>query len=152
MGKLSVKLRLWLQGRFIAMLIITVSTTVGLNLLGIKPAFILGLSAGILNFIPNIGPLLSVVPALLLGFVQSPELAVWVIVLYIVTQAFETWLVTPLIYQQTIHLPPALVIFSQILFGVLLGFFGLLLSAPLLIVAIVLVRYFYVEDVLHDYD
>lgn len=144
------KLRLWLMGKFLAMVIIGVSTGIGLKLLGIKLAAILGLMAGILAFIPNFGPILSAIPAILIGFVQSPQLAVWVAVLYAGTQMVETWFITPLIERQTVQFPPVLVIFVQIVAGILLGFWGLLLASPLLIVIMVLVQKFYIEDVLRD--
>lgn len=146
------KMRWWLIGKFIGMLIIGTLTTVGLKILGIPFAFLLGLIAAMLTFIPNIGPVLSAVPAVLLAFLQSPQQALNVIILYIATQALESWLITPNVEQRTISIPPGLVILSQIVFGLLLGFLGLALATPLFAIVYVLIREIYIKDILHDYD
>ncbi len=82
--------------------------------------------------------------------IQSPLHGLYVIILYIIVQVFESYLITPLIQQKTVSLPPALLISVQIMIGVWLGAFGLLLATPLMVVAIVMVQTLYVQDVLGD--
>jgi predicted PurR-regulated permease PerM len=141
----------WLLGRFVSMALIGVLTTVGLIVLGVPIALTLGLIAGLLSFIPNFGPILALIPAVLLALLQSPAQALYVVVLYLAVQAVDNYLVTPYIERRTVSLPPALTIVAQLVFGIVVGRLGLILAAPLLAVIVVLVRMLYVEDVLHDY-
>lgn len=140
----------WLEAQFVSMAVVGVLTTVGLWLLGIPLALSLGILAALLEFIPNFGPILSAVPAVLLALLISPQMALWVILLYLGIQAAESYLITPLVQRQLASLPPVLVIASQILGGILFGFLGLALATPLLAVVLVLVKRLYVEDRLGD--
>jgi predicted PurR-regulated permease PerM len=96
---------------------------------------------------PNIGPILSGVPAVLLALLKSPTLAIYVIVLYVVIQSVESYLVTPLIQRRVVSLPPALTLTAQLL---LAGFLGLFLATPLTVVAMVLIEELYIKDVLEE--
>ena len=114
-------LRWWLIGKFGSMLVIGVLTWIGLYFLGVPLALTLGLIAGLLSFIPNFGPILSAIPALLFAFIESPITAVYVGGLYVGVQLIESNLVTPWIERQTVELPPALTIIFQLILGVLIG-------------------------------
>lgn len=138
----------WLFGRMISMTIVGMLTVPGLWLLGIPHILTLGLLAGLLTFIPYIGPVLSVVPAALLALLQSPIQVVNVLLLYLFLQSFEGYLLTPLVQKRTVAMPPVLTISVQVLFGTLLGFFGLMLATPLVAALMVLIRMLYVEDIL----
>lgn len=146
--ELKETLQWWLIGKVISMFAIGALTIIGLKILGIPLALGLGTLAGLLSFIPNIGPILSAAPAILLALVQSPILAFNVTLLYIGVQAIEGNILTPYIEKKTILLPPALTIVMQVLFGILFGFLGVLLAAPLTAVGMVVIRSLYVEDVL----
>lgn len=141
-------LSLWLIGRIVAMLVIAMLTTIGLWVLGVPLALILALIAGLLNFIPNFGPIAALVPASLLALTQGPRTLLWVVVLYVAIQIVENYVLTPYIQQRAIDMPPALLIVTQVVLGVLLGFMGLLLATPLAAAVMVLVRMLYVEDFL----
>lgn len=141
----------WMAGQFTSMSIIGILTTIGLLILGIPLAFPLGVIAAVLTFIPNIGPVISALPAVLLGLMESPTTALYVIILYVTTQTIESYIITPMIQKKAVYLPPAILISVQILIGVLLGAFGLLLATPIMVVVIVLVQTIYVQDILgHD--
>jgi predicted PurR-regulated permease PerM len=86
----------------------------------------------------------------LLALLQSPEQALYVILLYTVVQQFETYIVTPLVQERAVHLPPVLTVIAQIVLGVLFGILGLIVATPLMAVIMVLVKMLYVEDVLGD--
>ncbi|HYE08111.1 MAG TPA: AI-2E family transporter [Planctomycetota bacterium] len=144
------ELRWWLFGQIIAMLLIATLVTLGLWALGIPMALLLGVIAGLLNFIPNFGPIISAVPAILLALVEDPTKAVWVVGLYIAAQHFETYLITPMIQQRNVQLPAVLTIIAQVLMGLFVGIIGVALATPLVIVVIVLVKMLYVEDALGD--
>jgi predicted PurR-regulated permease PerM len=147
----ELKLRGWLFGQFFDMLSIGIMTTIGLSLLNVPLAFILGLMAGFLTFIPNFGLILSMVPALVLAFAQEPQLAFYVFLLYLGAHFIDAYFLSPWIQFHAVSLPPLLVIFPQILIGSLVGFLGLLLATPLTLVVLIFLKYFYIEDVLGDY-
>src|SRR5215207_7056176 len=142
----------WLIGKAGSMIFIGLLTWIGLSILGVPLALTLGLLAGLLSFIPNFGPILSAVPAVLLAFIESPIMAVYVLGLYIGVQLIESNIVTPLIERETVELPPALTIVSQLALAVLVGGLGLVLATPLLAVIMVLVQMVYIQDVLGDQD
>lgn len=145
-------LRHWLTARIISMTVVGVLTGIGLWLIGLPLAFILGIIAGLLAFIPNIGPIISVVPALLLAFVAGWHMVVWVLAVYLIVQTLESYLITPLVQQREISVPPAFVISMQLLFGVLFGILGLALAMPLAAIAITLISELYVSDYLEHED
>lgn len=145
-------LQRWLLARFLSMLVVGIFTWVGLELLSVPLAIVLALIAGLLSFIPNIGPILSVIPAVLVAWVQSPQLALFVILLYIGVQFLESNFITPLIERNTAYLPPGLVMSMQLILTVLIGRLGLLLAAPLMAVSITLVHKLYIEDILDDHE
>lgn len=145
-------LRWWLIGKAGSMVFIGILTWIGLSIIGVPLALTLGLIAGLLSFIPNFGPILSAVPAILLAFIESPISAVYVLALFIGVQLIESNLVTPLIERETVELPPALTIIFQLALGVLIGGLGLVLATPLLAVVMVLVQMVYIQDILGDRD
>lgn len=142
----------WLIGKVASMVFIGVLTWIGLSILGVPLALTLGLIAGLLSFIPNFGPILSALPAILLAFIESPISALYVLGLFVGVQIVESNIVTPLIERETVELPPALTIIFQLVLGVLIGGLGLVLATPLLAVLMVLVQMVYVQDVLGDRD
>lgn len=139
-------LQWWLAAKFVSMVFVGLSTWLGLLALDIQLAASLGVLAAVLTFIPNFGPIISATPAVLLGLVQSPMTAVWVIVLFIVVQLFESYLVTPAIQYRALSMPPVLVVAAQLLGGVWLGILGLALATPLLAAAMVLVQELYLKQ------
>ena len=143
-------LRWWLIGKVGSMIFIGILTWIGLSIIGVPLALTLGLIAGLLSFIPNFGPIISALPALLLAFIDSPITAVYVLGLYIGVQLIESNVVTPIIERETVELPPALTIVFQLALAVLVGGLGLVLATPLLAVIMVLVQMVYIQDVLGD--
>jgi predicted PurR-regulated permease PerM len=152
LSEIGVALRLWLIGRAIDMVVVVILTFAGLMLLDVPLAFLLALIAGLLNFIPYIGAVLGAVPAITVAFGQGPIQALWVVLLFLAIQAVEGYLIVPFIQQRTVQLPPALLIFSQTVFGALFGILGLLLAPALMLVIMLLVQAIYLHDVLGDRD
>ncbi len=138
----------WLIGKGASMLFIGILTWIGLSIIGVPLALTLGLIAGLLSFIPNFGPILSAIPAILLAFIASPISALYVLALFVGVQLVESNVVTPLIERETVELPPALTIFSQLALTVLFGAVGLILATPILAVVMVLVQTIYIQDIL----
>ena len=147
---MAATLRRWLRTQLIAMIAIGVVTTVALFILGIPAAIPLGILAGLLEFIPTIGPVLSAVPAVLMGFVISPEKALAVALVYTAIQLLENHLLIPKLMQAGMDLPPALTILAQALMGMIFGFIGLLVAVPILAATMVGVKMLYVEGVVGD--
>ncbi len=143
-------LRKWLVTQLIAMATIGAITTIVLLVLRVKAAFALGVLAGLLEFIPTIGPILSALPAVAMGFLDSPEKALYVGVAYIGVQFLENHLLIPLLMKGGINLPPALTILAQALMALVFGFLGLMCAVPLLAAVMVCVKMLYVEDVVGD--
>ncbi len=140
----------WILGQSLAMLCVGVITAAGLLLLGIPLAFALGILAGLLNFIPYLGPILSGGPAVLIAFAQSPADALSTLLLFAFLQSFEGYVLTPMLQRRAVSIPPALGILTIVALGTLFGAYGVLFATPLLLVVMVLVRMVYVEDALGD--
>lgn len=144
--KISRVLTWWLIGRFIDMAFIGSLIWLGLWLLDVPLALILAIIAGVLNFIPNIGPFLGAIPAILIGFTQGPDTVLWIVILFTVIQTLESVFTTPMVQQRAINLPPGLTITSQIILGAAFGTIGLAVATPLMGAIIVAIKEFYVKD------
>ena len=138
-------LRWWLVGKLLSMVLVGVTTTLGLWLLGVPLALVFGLMAAVLTFIPNFGPVLSVVPPALLALTEQPRTAAYVVALYVGIQAVESYAITPLIQRRTVSLPPALTITAQVALGLLVGALGVAVATPLTAAAMTAIRVLYVE-------
>ncbi|PWW04130.1 putative PurR-regulated permease PerM [Hoeflea marina] len=138
-------LQQWLMAKLIAMTVVGVLTGVGLWFVGIPLALVLGLIAGLLAFIPNLGPVIAAVPGLLLALPQGSHTLLLVLGVYLAVQTLESYVITPIIQQQRVSLPPLLVISAQLVFGSLFGLIGLALATPLAALAIRLTDDLYVK-------
>jgi predicted PurR-regulated permease PerM len=146
MDRVAMVLRKWLVTQLIAMVVIGVVTTVVLLILRVKAAFALGLLAGLFEFIPTVGPLLSAVPSVAMGFLDSPEKAATVAVAYWGIQFLENHILIPLLMKGGMDLPPALTVITQALLALVFGFLGLMVAVPLLATAMVMVQVLYVDQ------
>lgn len=143
-------LRKWLVTQLIAMIAIGGVTTIVLLILDVKAAFALGVIAGLLEFVPTVGPLISAVPAIAMAFLDSPEKALYVGIAYIGIQFIENHLLIPLLMKGGMDLPPAMTILAQALMAMLFGFLGLMCAVPLLAAGMVAVKMLYLEGVLGE--
>lgn len=150
MREMAVVLRKWLVTQLIAMAVIGAVTTVGLLIFKVKAAFALGFIAALLEFIPTVGPILSAVPAVAMGFLDSPEKAFGVAIMYVGIQFLENHILIPLLMKGGMDLPPALTIIAQAMMALVFGFIGLLVAVPLTAAIMVAVRMLYVQDVVGD--
>lgn len=141
-------LRLWLLGQLVSMALVGTLTGAGLWLLGVPAALALGLFAGLLEFIPLVGPIIAAIPGVLLAFAQGPEVALWVLGLYLIIQQVEGNVIQPLVQQHAVDLPPALLLFSLLATGLLFGATGVILATPLTVVIFVLTKRLYVRETL----
>jgi len=150
LDELAFTLWWWLMGQLLTMASVGIFIGIGLAFLGVPLAGTLGLIAAVLSFIPSLGPFISVIPAVILGLTISPMMGVWVCLLYLGVQILEANVITPLVQKRAISLPPAFVLGSELLMGLLLGGAGLAFATPLVAVVLVLVNMLYIQDVLHE--
>jgi predicted PurR-regulated permease PerM len=141
-------LQLWLLGQLVPMAAIGIFIGGGLFLIGVRLWLPLGILAALLNFIPNFGPIIAAVPAILIALASDPTKVLWVIALNVAAQNLEGYFITPMVQRRAVELPPALTILSQVLMGLLLGPLGVILAAPLTAAAVVVIKMLYVEDTL----
>lgn len=141
-------LKAWLVGRVVSMVAIAVVVTIGLHLLGVPLPLALGVLTGLFEFIPVVGPLLSAVPAILMGFTISPMKALYVAVFYLVVQQLEGNVLTPIVQMKTADLPPVLTLTAVVAMGILFGPLGVLVATPLALVGMILVQELYIHDIL----
>lgn len=146
MTALATALRTWFATQLVAMLVIGTVTTIALAIIGVRAALPLGVLAGIFEFIPNVGPTLSAIPAILMGFADSPRMALVVTGLYWAIQFLENNLLIPYLMKQQLDLPPALTLLTQVVMAYVFGFLGLFVAIPLLATVVVGVRMFWVVD------
>ncbi len=133
-------LRRWFLGRLASMTIIAVGTTIGLAIMGLPFSIAIGVLTGALAFIPNIGPVLSVIPPLLVSISSDGPPALAILGFYAGLQAVESNLLTPLIQKRAVRLPPAMLLMVQVILGMFAGIVGILFAAPLTATVIVVVR------------
>jgi predicted PurR-regulated permease PerM len=135
----------WFLGQLASMTIIGVLSTVSLYLIGIPFALLLGIFSGLVSFIPFLGPLISVVPPVLLALIGDPIDALWVVLAYAGIQTIESYLIYPLVMSRAVSLHPAVVMFVLLIMGTLFGFVGVLLAVPLVTALQVLLRELWIE-------
>ena len=141
----------WGVGILFNMLVITVLSFLGLIIIDVPLPIGNAFIAGVLTFIPNVGPVLSVVPPAILGVLEAPWKGAAVIVLYIVIQQVESNLLTPLVMKHQVSLLPAITLVSQLICGVLFGFLGLFLALPLVVTGQVWMQELLIKDVMNKW-
>lgn len=133
------KLSHWVQAQLLLSLVLGLLTFIGLSILGIKFALVLAVIAMVLELVPTVGPVLAAIPAVALGFFESPSLGFWTLALYIGIQQFENHILTPLILGKRLGVNPVVVIISLLVGFNLAGILGMILAVP---VATVIVEWF----------
>ncbi len=133
-AKIEERIGKWLLGELFLMTIIGSATYVGLLLLGVKYALPLGIIAGLLEAIPNVGPTVAAIPAFFVGFSQSPLLGLFTIILAIAIQQFENQIIVPLVMKKVVGLHPILTLIVLIIGGRFAGVPGMLFAIPFALV------------------
>jgi predicted PurR-regulated permease PerM len=146
LDEMAATLRWWLVGQLVAVVLIALSTWLVLALIGMPAAALLGLQAGLLNFIPYLGPVVAAVPIGLAGMAQGTSTALWALGAYFLVQTIEGYVLAPLILRRAVDMPPVLTLAAVALSGALFGGLGVALATPLVAVLKVAVVRLYVED------
>lgn len=142
----------WIRGTLLSMLTIGTLSYIGLLILGVPLPLVNAILAGLLEFIPNLGPTISVVPPVLLALLDSPWQAVGVLVLYFLIQQFESLVLVPILMKREVSLMPLFTLLSVVVFSALFGFLGLFLAVPLLIVLQICLQEVLVKDVMNPWQ
>ena len=150
MNEMSMTIQWWIAGQLCSMLLLGVLASLGLWLLGVPYALMLGALTAFMTFIPNLGPILAAVPILLIALTVDVDTAIYTAIFYTILQCIEGYFITPMIHRRAINVPPVLIITIQFLLFYLVGFLGVLLAMPLIGCMMVLVKRLYIQDVLGD--
>jgi predicted PurR-regulated permease PerM len=142
-------LKNWIKGQLFGFVFIALLTALGLWAIGMPLILTLALIAGLLNFIPNFGPIIALIPAGLIGLTQGTSTAILVLCLYTLIQVVQSAVTQPLIQKKMVSIPPALIIFGQVAIGLLGGFWGVLLATPVVAIIMTVVNKLYVEQQSH---
>jgi predicted PurR-regulated permease PerM len=142
----------WVKGTLIAMFVIGFVSFLGLSILRVPLPFANAALAGLLEFIPNVGPTLSVIPPVILALLDAPWKSPVVILLYLAIQQFESLVLVPIIMKQEVDILPVFTILAVVIFASLFGFLGLLLAIPLLIVVQIWLKEIVVKDILNRWS
>ena len=129
----------WLMAQIITMFAVFLVTWIGLAIIGIQSAFILGIQAGLLAFIPTIGALIAGMIVVIASLASGWVAAVSALVLFLGVHALESYVLTPIIQRQALDIPPATLFAFQILLGVVFGIWGIALALPLMAIAKVMI-------------
>jgi predicted PurR-regulated permease PerM len=141
----------WVTGAAIGVFVVGLMSLVGLSILGVKAALALGVLAGFMNLIPNLGPTMSVVPAMAIALLDNPWKALAVFILYFFIQQCESNFITPVVMAHQVSLLPAVTLICQLFFVTFFGFLGLFLALPLTVVAKIWVQEVLIKDVLDQW-
>jgi predicted PurR-regulated permease PerM len=150
MDEMGSVLRFWFVGQLIRIILMTLCVWAALYLVGLPGPFVLGLQAGLSNFIPYLGPIVAAIPIALVAMPLGVSLLVWAVVIYTVIQSIEGYVIGPLIQRRAVETPPAWTLVAIVLLGALFGVLGIALAMPLVAVGRVAIIRFYVEDYLGD--
>ncbi|WP_456843260.1 AI-2E family transporter [Bradyrhizobium sp. USDA 4486] len=150
MDEMGNVLRLWFVGQLVRIILMTLCVWLALYLIGLPGPFVLGLQAGLSNFIPYLGPIVAAVPIALVAMPLGGSLLIWAVVIYTIIQSIEGYVIGPLIQRQALETPPAWILVAIVVFGALFGVLGIALAMPLVAAGRVAIIRFYVEDCLAD--
>ena len=150
MDEIGKVLRFWFIGQLIRIILMTLCVWLALYLIGLPGPFVLGLQAGLSNFIPYLGPIVAAIPIALVAMPFGGSVLVWTVVIYTIIQSIEGYVIGPLIQRQAVDTPPAWTLVAIVLLGALFGVMGIALAMPLVAIGRVAIIRFYVEDYLGD--
>lgn len=135
LASVSEDLRHFLKAQLIAMVVVGVLTFVGLTIVGVPSALALALFAGLAEFVPMIGPVMAAAPAVLIALTMGVDTGLWTLLVFVLVQQSESNVITPLLQQRMVSLPPAVTLFAVVAFGNIFGALGVILATPLTVLA-----------------
>lgn len=143
-------LKLWVRGMLVDMALVGLLTGAGAWLVGLPSPLALGLIAALLDMVPYIGPVASIIPGVLLAVPEGPATVGWTLAMYVAVQQLEGNVIYPFVQKRAVDLPPVLSLVAVLAFGVLIGPLGVVLATPLLVVLYTATRLLYVRNTLGE--
>ncbi|RDW20485.1 AI-2E family transporter [Oceanobacillus chungangensis] len=143
LGKLDAVLGSFIQGQLIVSFVVGVLLLIGYLIIGLDYAVALALFGMVTNVIPYLGPFLAVTPALIVGGIQDPYNLIWVSIIMIVAQQFESNIVSPNVMGQALNLHPLTIITVILAAGSIAGFLGIVFAVPAYAVIRTIIVHFY---------
>ncbi len=140
----------WLIAQIVTMAVVFLVTWIGLAMIGVQSSFILGIQAGLLTFIPTVGPLVAGLIVVLASLASGWVAAASAFALFLGVHALESYILTPILQRQALDIPPATLFAFQILLGVVFGIWGLALALPVLAIVKVMIDYFKADEASSD--
>lgn len=128
------KIGKWLEGQLFLSAIIAVITAIGLKILGVDYALVLGLIAGIFEIIPFVGPIVAGFLAFLIAVSQSFVLGIYTIILFLIIQQLESHLIVPIVMRKTVGIHPVVVVIAILAGSQIAGFVGVVLAIPIVVI------------------
>ncbi|WP_398464204.1 AI-2E family transporter [Tardiphaga sp.] len=144
--RISDTLQRWLVAQMITMVAVGAVTWLGLKLIGIPSAFILGVQAGLLAFIPTVGAILGGLIVVLASLASGWFAGASAFVLFMAVHALESYILTPILQRQALDIPPATLFAFQITLGVVFGVWGLALALPVMAIGKVVIDFLREDD------
>ncbi|PIR73419.1 MAG: hypothetical protein COU40_02705 [Candidatus Moranbacteria bacterium CG10_big_fil_rev_8_21_14_0_10_35_21] len=141
--RIKAKIGKWMQGQMLLMLVVFLLDLIGLYIIGVPYALALAIFAGIMEIIPYVGPIISAIPAVILGFIISPLTGLLVLLLFVIVQQLENNVISPQIMKKTVGLNPIVVIISILVGAKIAGFLGVVFAIPVAAAASVFVGDFF---------
>jgi predicted PurR-regulated permease PerM len=150
-NKIQRKMGMWVVGQMILSIFIFALTYIGLTILGVENALFLAVLAGLFEVIPYVGPFLSAIPAVFFALIQNPPLVIAVILLYVLIQKTEGYVLVPKVMEKTVGTSPLVVLLALLIGFKVAGILGLLLAVPLAgAVTVVIQEFFHNKPVQPD--
>jgi len=146
--QIAVTMQGWIIGQLASMLVVGILATIGLLLIGVPYALLLGVLAGLAELIPYFGPVFAFIPAAIVALLVGPQQLLWVVILYLVIQQLEGNLIQPMVQRHAVELPRPLTVVAILLGASLFGVLGMFVATPLMAIALVLVKMLYLHDTL----
>ncbi len=146
--QLGITIQGWILGQLASMLLVGILATLGLLIIGVQYALLLGLVAGLAELIPIFGPIFAYIPAAIVALLAGPQQLLWVTLLYVIIQQLEGNLIQPVVQRFAIDLPRPLTVLAILLGASLFGVLGMFVATPLMAIVLVLVKMLYLHDTL----
>ena len=143
-------LRLWTLGQLMEMTLVGVTVGIAVWLVGLPSPYALGAIACVAQFVPYIGPIIAMIPSVLVATTVSWTALAWTIAAYLLIHQLDGYVVMPIIQQRLVSVPPALMLLSIVAFGEAFGAMATVFAAPITVLLYVLVTKLYVRDTLHE--
>lgn len=150
LDEMALALRLWLKAKLISMTVMGILIGGSLYLAGVEQWAALGLLGGISEFVPYVGPVVAMMPAIAIAAAQGGDVLTYTLVAFVAIRVIEAWMITPLVNRQVVNIPPALTLFVILGAGAVFGIYGVFFAGALLIVTYVGVRELYLRDTLGE--